>query len=544
MQVEKSNYIQTSAFGLAKGFELLSEDSFDVRIFENLTVAVLCDGVGGAKEGQKASQRVVNYLIESFELKPEAWDIPMALHQFILSINHILYSESIALYDKPEFLTTLAVVVIEGNRLYGANVGDSRVYLSRSGELFQLSIDHTLQEKNRSHILTKAMGLSERVEPYFFENNLAQDDYILLSSDGVYNYIDKNILTEKIPLFATGLVKYINRELHENLPDDTSAVVMKFLEPNDIIKKRSEELEIVIELKKDMVIDGFTLIEHLSQDHRTWLATNSDNRRYIIKFPPVEAVDSSEHLNLFIKEVWNAKRLNCKYFPKAIVPTSRTKRYYIIEAIDGANLEEYIAKNELDINETIDIAQKLLLASQYLLRMNLLHGDIKPENIVRSKDGEFYVVDFGSIVEIFSINSRAGTPSYLAPERFNGSSISEQSEIFAIGVTLYRLLTKKFPYGEIEPFQNPTFLSKPDDLSKINRNIPEWLNLVVMRMISKDKTIRYKHFSEVIFDIENSDKVKPIYRDDTPLIERDPLKFYKFAFWSMVAGNIAQLIWR
>jgi serine/threonine protein kinase len=85
---------------------------------------------------------------------------------------------------------------------------------------------------------------------------------------------------------------------------------------------------------------------------------------------------------------------------------------------------------------------------------------VKPENILVLTGYDlirFKLVDFGSITELLSVNSRAGTANYLAPERFHEAPISERTEIFAIGVTLYEALTGTFPFGEIERFQAPHF---------------------------------------------------------------------------------------
>lgn len=148
----------------------------------------------------------------------------------------------------------------------------------------------------------------------------------------------------------------------------------------------------------------------------------------------------------------------------AWVPEYRTMRYYMMEVVEGVNLREYLINRPLSINNAIALGVFLDDAQAHLLQLGLVHGDIKPENIIVTKKiGEagidFKMVDFGSIVEIFSLNSRAGTASYLAPERFTGGIINESTEIFSIGITMYWALTRMLPYGEIEPFQTPIFKS-------------------------------------------------------------------------------------
>ncbi|MDQ7067030.1 MAG: protein kinase [Sulfurimonas sp.] len=175
----------------------------------------------------------------------------------------------------------------------------------------------------------------------------------------------------------------------------------------------------------------------------------------------MEAIDDEVSLDLFVKEAWNAKRLKADFFPKAVIPKNRSARYYVMQLFKGENLDTYLSHKQITIDDSIELANTLLKMSQYLVRYDLVHGDIKPPNIMIAKDDdenlEFKIIDYGSITEIFSINSQEGTPSFIAPERFLGEAISETTEIFSIGVTLYLALTGKYPYGEIEPFQNPSF---------------------------------------------------------------------------------------
>jgi serine/threonine protein kinase len=215
-----------------------------------------------------------------------------------------------------------------------------------------------------------------------------------------------------------------------------------------------------------------------------------------------------------------------------------------MEFVEAPSLKLLLRSRRLSVDESISLGKFLIAASQHLLRLDLVHGDLKPENILvlSGYDAlEFKLVDFGSITELFSITSRAGTASYLAPERFHEAPISERTEVFAIGVTLFEALTGTFPYGEIERFQTPHFGSaKPP--SRLNANMPAWLQSVLLRAVSTDPERRYQQYSELLFDLEHPEQVAPFFQKNTPLLDRDPLLFYKPAFFVTLAIAIYLLV--
>lgn len=531
------NNIKATGFMLAKRAELTGDDFYDIKVSDNITVAVLCDGVGSASAGAEAAKRVTTHLINNFKNRPVAWSIEKSIKSFIKSINSILYKESIDQYERPELVTTLTIAVIDGNRLYAANVGDSRIYIKRDGELKQLSFDHN--EEGMDSVLSNAIGIDNDVEIFYFENNIQKDDSILMCSDGLYSVLSDDLLSKNMKNGATPLVKKASKLMEDNLPDDTSAIVIDILDIDEVSKLKQLPLSIPEKLYKGFEIDGYTLKLSLIQNDRTWICEKK-GLEYVIKFAPAEAIDNPDILDLYVKEVWNAKRLKAGFFPKSVVPKNRTARYYLMTKLNGITLKAYLKKRPLSIDESIVLAKTLLHMAQYLLKYDLVHGDIKPENIiVIERDGKriFKVIDFGSITEIYSINSKAGTPSYLAPERFKDAFINEKTEIFSIGVTLFESLTKKLPYGEIEPFQNPNF-KEPKRPKKLNDNIPDWLESVILRSISVDENLRYENYSVMDFELDNSDKVKPFFNKNTPLLKRDPLKFYKFGFYFLLILNI------
>src|SRR5207249_1777559 len=109
---------------------------------------------------------------------------------------------------------------------------------------------------------------------------------------------------------------------------------------------------------------------------------------------------------------WNATRLKADFFARSFVPEGTAIRYYAMEFIDGPTLKTLLTVQPLAVEDAAALGRFLLRVSQYLLRFDLVHGDIKPENILVVKENDelsFKLLDFGSASELFSVTSRAGT---------------------------------------------------------------------------------------------------------------------------------------
>ncbi len=538
--------LQSSEFILPKpNYE--GDDACGYSIIDNtLLVSVLCDGVGSARRGGTAARQCVKFFIDQFKARPKAWTVPKTMEVFTRHINNLLFTESMTQYERIELLTTLCLAVIEGDTLYTLNLGDSRVYiLTLEGELKQLTTDHTMDDEHMSHVLTQACGLSENVELIITSIPICVGETVVLCSDGIYNLIEHSafaLLLQK-GLGAKSIVQHIAQSAKDEDRDDMSLQIFRVdaLDPLHAIK--NTQLPIPNTLKSGEIIDGYTLQNPMMEHGRIW-KVSKDNKTFVMKFPM--AADDEQALDEFVREAWYAKQITHKAFGHAWVPDDRTMRYYMMELVEGINLREFLINRPLSIDSAIELGKLLHDAEAHLLQLGLVHGDIKPENIIVTKKvGEagvdFKMVDFGSIVEIFSLNSRAGTPSYLAPERFTGGIINESTEIFSIGITMYWALTGTLPYGEIEPFQTPIFKS-PKRSVKLNSNIPTWLDSIIMRAIAINPDERYVHYSEFLYELKSPERVKPFFTKGVPLIERSPLTFYKTGFLILLLTQAITLI--
>ncbi len=524
------------------------DDAWAVSEGHGALVAALADGVGASREGGVAARRAVEMLTDHGVARPRAWSARRALAEFTAQINRQLHQEAIERHGTPELACTLSAVVIEGGRLYGCNVGDSPVFHWRQGKLRRLSEHHALAEPGMQHVLTRAIGLELHAEPHFFELDLADGDQVLLCSDGVATALDEARIA--LLLGRRAAARSIVSEAcaavadREELQDDTSAIVLDVIERGRPAGADAQRLEVLPALHAGDVIDGHRLVRSLAVSERVWLAEDGAGASLVLKFPAIEAAEAEGLRDAFVREAWNATRLVSPDLVRAWAPADGALRYYAMEFVRAPTLREVLgAGGVLAVEEARDLGRFLLRVGQHLLRHELVHGDIKPENLLVLRPGgaaagggtTFKLLDFGSAAELFSVTSRAGTPSYLAPERFHGAAVAERTEIFAIGVTLYEALSGVYPYGEVERFQTPRFDTSPRRLEKLNPAVPDWFESIVLRATEPDRERRYQNFSEMAFELEQPAKVVPYHRKDAPLLERNPVRFYQLLCVALLA---------
>ncbi len=531
--------IQSSQHIIYKDTDQQGDDACDFKIVDDtLFLTVLCDGVGSARKGGAAARQIVKFFMDQFKTRPKVWGIEKTLATFTQHINKLLFKESMTQYESIELLSTLCVAVIEADNLYTLNLGDSRIYLEKqNGEVTQLSTDHNMDDEHLSHVLVNACGLNEHVNPEILITKVENGDRVVLCSDGVYNLLPTPELFAKIDkgIGAKLILSTLEKEYKER--DDMALQIFNIESLDELHAVRNLDLIIPESPKRGDVIDGYVLEESMMQHNRIW-KVKREGVLFVMKFP---MSDEEQAVDEFVREAWYAKQITHKAFGDAWVPEDRTYRYYMMELIEGTSLQEYLSKRTISVDSAIDLGKFLHKAEAHLLHLGLVHGDIKPENIIVYKNKEtagvsFKMVDFGSIVEVFSENSRAGTPTYLAPERFVGENINEASEVFSIGITLYWALTGKFPYGEIEPFQTPKF-KIPRNPKSYNPNIPSWLDSIILRAIAIDTDQRYQHYSEFFYELKDPINVKPFFDKSLSIIERSPLGFYKYGFFFMMFLN-------
>ncbi|MCW1915309.1 protein phosphatase 2C domain-containing protein [Luteolibacter sp. GHJ8] len=508
-----------------------SSDAVSITQWDGGFIAALADGAGTAAAAREAAEHAVTMIGTHYRSHPLGWTPGKALRETVRMINRGLWNESLARFARTEMVCTLAVALYDEGILTHLGIGDSRIYLLRAGELQQLTTDDI--DPLQTNRLTKALGAGESLSATSFKMSLEAGDTLFLCSDGIHHHLPDDAIYEALAsgTSARHLAKQARDASPEETRDDCAAIRIDIDSLEWTARREDHQLPVPEKLAAGQKHDGWSLIRSFGANDRCWLAER-EGCRQVMKFAPLEAIDQAAMVEAFLKETWNAIRFSEEApFVKAWENPARSSLYYNMEFVDAPGLANLLKQRRLQVDETVQLGHFLAGTGIRLLRHDLLHGDIKPENILigSAYDSVFFkLIDLGSSCEVFSRNSRAGTASYLAPERFKNAPISERTEVFSIGVTLYEAVAGQLPFGQIERFQTPNFRD-PKPPGTHNPLVPPWLDAVILRACAIDPEERYSHFSELLFDLANPQKVRPWHPAKAPLIERHPVLFWKCA---------------
>ncbi|MFQ5588716.1 MAG: serine/threonine protein kinase, partial [Nitrospiria bacterium] len=237
----------------------------------------------------------------------------------------------------------------------------------------------------------------------------------------------------------------------------------------------------------------------------------------------------------FLHEEWAGRRLHSPHILKILErPRRRSCLYFVTEYIEGATLRQWMSDHPRpSIIEARKIVNQIATGLMAFHRMEMIHRDLKPDNVLIDPHGTVKIIDFGAskiagIEEIAVPWARSpllGTRNYTAPEYLNGASGTERSDLFSLGVIAYEMLTGKPPYKEELNVRNLTRISYIPARRR-NPDIPVWLDKTLEKAIHKDPVRRYTVLSEFLYDLSHPNAAF-LSKETPPLLERDPVVFWK-----------------
>ena len=515
-------------------------------------VAAIADGIGSTKGGREAAEIAVRGFLDGFCDLPETMEVRRAAAIVLNSLNGWIHSQG---QRDPELMgmgSTFTALVLRGRIAHVLHVGDTRAYRFSRDRLTLLTEDHIRQDgTGRSSTLVRALGVETEVRLDYTSQVVAQHDRFLLCSDGVHAFLPAeaiaDILRERVSSEDTARA-LVAAALDAGSNDNCTALVL------DVVGlETAQSADIganIVELPLNAVpqggetIDGFVLKVLLSEGRYTRLFGAEDEvegGEVALKFPKPLVASVDTYRAAFVREAWVGARVTSPWLGHVIElpPGRQSCLYTVMPLYQGELLETRLARRPaLGLEEGRNIATLLARAAAALHRAGIIHRDIKPDNVILEREGSLKLIDLGVVrvrgMEDFPPQDIPGTPAYMAPEMFDGEAGNEATDIYALGVTMFRAFTGEFPYGNADATGRPR-RDRPTPLSALRPDLPAWLQAALGRAIARDPADRFRDMAEFAVEMEAGPARAPLEppRPRT-LLERNPVRF-----WQGVAALLA-----
>lgn len=510
----------------------------------------IADGVSQCADGGLAARSTLQALALDYYATPETWSVAQALDRLLLAQNRWLQANG----GGQPLLTTLSALVLRGRRFTLAHVGDCRVYRWHANRLQRISEDHVWDQPGMQHVLKRALGLDQHLVLDFLDGELRPDESFVLLSDGIWAVLGDTAIAAILrdqPDLKSAAQTLVNAAHLAGSQDNASALLVRV----DALGEASigdalihlQQWPLPPALKPGQAFEGWQVEGIVAQSQQSLLYRVRDNQQqpWLLKTLPGRLHDDHQTGQALLSEEWFLKRVAGRHFPEVHAASQRQHLYYVMREYSGATLaQRYEQSGPLPLPQWQDIAERLLRAVGLLHRRQILHRDIKPENLLLGNDGELRLLDFGlAYCPGLSQDlpwALPGTPSYIAPEAFRGEVPTPQQDLYAVGVTLYFLLTGHYPYGEIEAFQRPRF-GLPVNASRYRPDLPDWIAHNLERAVAVAPDQRFETAEEWLLLIEQGER-RSLNVRPKPLLEREPLKVWRTLALVSLLLNLVLLV--
>ncbi|MGV3591553.1 MAG: protein kinase domain-containing protein [Gammaproteobacteria bacterium] len=551
------------------GLKPRNEDAFGMLLpasqlrFSKGAIAAIADGVSCSDNAQLASRTSVATFIQDYLSTPETWDVKTSASRVLAALNSWLYYQGqSSLTRQNGFVTTFSSVIFRSTTAHVLHCGDSRVYRFRDGRLVQLTSDHCLAQAGGETTLTRALGMDTELKVDYQQRSLRVGDLLLFTTDGVHGSLKQADIAEVLaPLTEQTLAsgeggnaqleqsarQLIDRALHAGSSDNLSCLIIRVLDlpVENIDEAHSKLTQLVIPpvLAPGNKLDGYTIVKTLHSGTRShlYLATHPRYRhKFVLKAPSQNFADDPQYLEGFMREQWVGRRIDHPGIMKIHDPVPDSKfLYHICEYVEGTTLRQWMYDNPRpELQQVRELARQVAASLRVLQRLGMLHRDLKPDNVMLTRNGDVKLIDFGTVQVsgLQDIHSPlreeipVGTADYMAPEYLLGEKGEYRSDIFSFGVIVYELLTGVLPYKPI-----PTDTSRIRSYDRwryrsaveVRKELPLWIDVALHKACAPRPSQRYAALSEFLHDLDVPNQQLLATEQHKPLIEKNPVRFWQ-----------------
>ncbi|MGH1373182.1 MAG: protein kinase domain-containing protein [Cellvibrionaceae bacterium] len=553
-----------------KGVKDTNQDSHGARVpkdslrdIKGIALA-MADGISSSQDSHIASETAVKSFLQDYFCTSETWSVQRSMERVLSATNSWLYGQTQrgpGRFDKNKgYVCTISALVLAGRQAHLLHVGDTRIYRVSAKGLEQLTNDHRVWSSESQSHLSRALGIEPQCAFDHQSLRIEQGDVFFIATDGVYEFVDSTLIVEAVAQCSDDLdaacEKVVQLALEAGSDDNLSLQIVRVdqlpVEVSHNIKRDVASKPFPPQLRSRMIFDGYTIIRKLHGSSRSHVYLAKDNEtdtKVVLKAPSVDLGGSDDYLERLLMEEWIARRVNSAHVLKSELQSRpRNYLYTTSEYIEGQTLAQWAMDNPKPNIETVrDIVEQIARGLQAFHRLEMLHQDLRPENVIIDTNGTVKIIDFGAVfiagVEEHKTQSPEsylmGTALYSAPEYFLGQRGSVQSEIFSLGVITYFLLSGNYPYG--------TDVAKARTLNQQKklwyrtvldeeREIPAWVDDAIHKAVHPLPEKRYEQLFEFTHDLRHPNQ-SFVKRTRPPLLETNPV-----AVWQGVSFILACIV--
>ena len=523
-------------------------------------VLALADGIGSSAVSGQASEAAVRAVVEEYYCTSDSWSVKRSMQRVLAAMNSWLHAQTQRGAHRHDhdrgWVCALSVLVLKGRSAHVFHVGDVRVWRASAGALEQLTEDHRVWIGGGRSYLSRALGFRPVLELDYRCIPLEVGDVFLLACDGVYEHVRETAMLEAVRANADHLdgaaQAIVQQALDKGSDDNLTVQVLRVdaLPQSEAPEARQmrEGLPPAPLLQARAVFDGYRIERELHGSSRShvYLATDLDSGgKVVIKTPSVDLSGDAAYLDRLMMEEWIARRIHSPHVMQSRArPGARSHLYLAMEYVEGGTLAQWMRDHPTcGIEEVRDIVEQIARGLQAFHRMEMLHRDLRPENIMVDASGTVKIIDFGSVRvagladEPGAKEPVLGTLQYTAPECLLGEPATERSDLFALGILAYRMLSGRQLYGS----QLPSLRTRSDrdrlaymSVLGERRAIPAWVDEVLMKAVHPLPSKRHEALSEFVHELRHGPSAVP---RRLPLAERRPVRF-----WQALAAALAIVV--
>jgi serine/threonine protein phosphatase PrpC len=527
----------------------------------------LADGISSSEVARQASQAAVTSFLEDYYCTSEAWSVRKSAGRVLAACNSWLFAQTqqgAGRYDKDRgWACTFSALVLRSRTAHLFHVGDSRIWQLQGGTLEQLTTDHRVPAGGGTSYLGRALGVAGQVEIDHRAVPLDEGDTFVLTTDGVHEHLRPEAMAALIAQHHDDLDQaaraIVAQALAAGSPDNLTvqvARVERLPEPEaSEVSRRAGELPIPPVLAPRMSFDGFRMVRelHASSRSHVYLAQDeASGETVVLKAPTAELAADPRALERFLLEEWVARRMDSPHLLKARLPERRRQHLYLVlEHVQGRTLAQWMVDHPRPALETVrELAGQLARGLRALHRLEMVHQDLRPDNVIVDPTGTARIIDYGSVhlaglLDDADADRATGLGSLdcMAPECFLGQPATARSDQYSLAAIAYRMLTGRLPYGtDVARCRTAADQRRLRyrAVTPLRPDIPAWVDDALQKALHPDPQRRYADVAEFVYSLQRPDPALHRPRR-VPLAERDPVRFWK-GLALLLAGTCVVLL--